>query len=113
MPTYAYMSAVQPGKLQTWMHYVREMKTTYKADLEASRKRMGVKKEEVWLQQMPEGAYAVVHIEAEDVGRVFEQLMTSQEPFDKWFRDRILIEVHGVNPSAPPPPMNEKIMGPA
>lgn len=53
----------------------------------------------------------VVYWEAPDIGAVFAQLMTSQEPFDKWFRDRVLIEVHGMNPSAPPPPMNEKVMG--
>jgi Family of unknown function (DUF6176) len=111
MATYAFASPVLPGKLQTWMHYVREMKTTHKSDLEASRKRMGMIKEEVWIQQMPTGAFAVVYWEAADIGKVFEQLMTSQEPIDKWFRDRILIEVHGMNPSAPPPPMNEKVMG--
>jgi hypothetical protein len=111
METYAFMSPVQPGKVQTWMHYVREMKTTYKADMAASRKQVGMIREEVWLQQMPEGAYAVVYWEAPDIAKVFQQLMTSQKPFDKWFRDRILIEVHGMNPSAPPPPMNEKVMG--
>ena len=111
MATYAFMSPVQPGKLQTWMHYVREMKTTYAAELQASRARMGLMKEEVWLQQAPEGAYAVVYWEASDIARVFQSRMTSQEPFDKWFRDRILVEVHGMNPSAPPPPMNQMVMG--
>lgn len=111
MATYAFMSKLLPGKLQTWMHYVREMKTTYKSDMEASRVRLGVTKEEVWLQQSPEGACAVIYWEAADIGMVFQQLMMSEEPFDKWYRDRILIEVHGMNPSAPPPPMNEKVMG--
>jgi hypothetical protein len=111
MATYAFASAVQPGKLQTWMQYVREMKTTHKADLERSRKRMGLTREEVWLQQMPTGAFAVVYWEAPDIGKVLELMMTSTDPIDVWFRDRILIEVHGVNPAAPPPPMNEKVMG--
>jgi hypothetical protein len=111
MATYAFMSPVRPGKLQTWMHYVREMKTTYKADMAASREKLGLTREEVWLQQAPDTAYAVVYWEAPDIGRVYQTLMTSDDPFDKWFRDRILIEVHGMNPSAPPPPMNEKVMG--
>ena len=72
---------------------------------------IGLMKEEVWLQQAPEGAYAVVYWEASDIARVFQSRMTSQEPFDKWFRDRILVEVHGMNPSAPPPPMNQMVMG--
>ena len=111
MATYAFMSPVQPGKLQSWMHYVREMKTTYKNDMAASRRNLGLTREEVWLQQMPEGAFAVVYWEAPDIAKVFQTLMTSDAPFDKWFRDRILIEVHGMSPSAPPPPMNEKVMG--
>jgi hypothetical protein len=111
MATYAFMSPLVPGKLQTWMHYVREMKTTYRADMEASRKRIGLTREEVWLQQSPDGACAVVYWEAPDIARVFQRLMTSEEPFDRWFRDRILVEVHGMNPAAPPPPMNEKVMG--
>ncbi|MEO7222434.1 MAG: hypothetical protein ABIY37_08175 [Devosia sp.] len=111
MATYAFMSPVLPGKLQTWMHYVREMKSTYQADLAASRRRMGLTKEEVWLEQMPTGAYAVVYWEAPDIAAVYQQMMTSDEPIDRWFRDRILVEVHGINPAAPPPPMNEKILG--
>jgi hypothetical protein len=111
MASYAFMSPLVPGKLQTWMQYVRDMKTTYRSEFEASRKRLGLTKEEVWLQHSPEGACAVVYWEAADIPRVFRDLMTSNEPFDKWFRDRVLIEVHGMNPSAPPPPMNEKIVG--
>ena len=111
MATYAFMSPLMPGKLRTWMHYVNEMKTTHKEAMAASRKRVGMAREEVWLQQSPEGACAVVYWEAPDIATVFKQLMTSQEPFDKWFRDRVLIEVHGMNPSAPPPPMYEKVMG--
>jgi hypothetical protein len=103
------MSPVQPGKLQTWMNYVREIKTTHKAARAASRKRMGLVREEVWLQQMPDAAYAVVFWEAPDIAKVFTQMMTSTEPFDRWFRDRVLIEVHGMDP-ARPPPMNDKVM---
>jgi hypothetical protein len=35
--------------------------------------------------------------------------MASTDPFDKWFRDKVLIETHGMSPTAPPP-MNEQIL---
>ena len=111
MAPYAFMSPLVPGKLQTWMQYVREMKTTYRSDMEASRRRIGLSREEVWLQQSPTGACAVIVWEAPDISVVFKELMTSEQPFDRWFRDHVLIEVHGMNPGAPPPPLNEKVMG--
>jgi hypothetical protein len=38
-------------------------------------------------------------------------MMASEEPFDRWFREHVLMEVHGFDPKAPPPPFNEKVMG--
>src|SRR5690242_10229660 len=57
MATYAFASPVQPGKLRTWIHYVQEMKTTHRDEMAASRQRLGLTREEVWLQQMPDAAY--------------------------------------------------------
>jgi hypothetical protein len=111
MATYAFVNPILPNNVQTWKDRVKEMTTTRKADLQASRKRVGLTREEVWLQQTPAGPVAVVYLEAPDIGKVFEAFLTSQDPFDKWFRDKLLIDIHGMNPSAPPPPMNERILG--
>ena len=51
------------------------------------------------------------HLEANDIGKVFEALMTSQQPFDQWFREKILVEAHGMDPASPPPPLNQQILG--
>jgi hypothetical protein len=80
-----------------------------RAEYDASRARVGVTTERVWLQATPMGDFAVVYLEAADIGKVFEGFLTSQDPFDQWFRDKILIGVHGMDPTAPPPPMNEPI----
>jgi hypothetical protein len=107
---YAFFNPIKPGKTAAWKGYVEEMKTTRQADMQASRSKIGLK-EEVWLQHTPMGDFAVIYWEAPDIGKAFGHLMTSQEPFDKWFRDKILIEVHGMDPAAPPPPRNEAILG--
>ena len=52
----------------------------------------------------------MVFWEAPDISRVFQHFMTSTEPLDQWFRDKILVEVHGMSPTAPPPPLNEQIL---
>jgi hypothetical protein len=79
------------------------------AEFKASRDRVGLK-ERVWLQHTPQGDLAVVFWEAQDIPKVFQTLMTSTHPFDVWFRDKILTDIHGIAPGGPPPPMNEEIL---
>jgi hypothetical protein len=62
---------------------------------EASRRRLGIARESVWIQPTPAGDVAVVYVEADDLSTVFEGLATSEEPFDRWFR-AYAREVHGV-----------------
>jgi hypothetical protein len=35
--------------------------------------------------------------------------MKSETPFNKWFRNKILVEIHGMNLSKPPP-MNKLVL---
>lgn len=109
MANYAFLTPVKAGTRDEWRRVVGELKGARSAEVKASRDRMGLTKEEVWLQETPMGDFAVVYFEAPDIGKVFHDMLTSEEPFDKWFRDKVLIGVHGMDPNAPPPPMNERI----
>lgn len=109
MAQYAFCTPILPGKLETWKKYVAEMKGARKAELAASRQKAGLKQEQVWLQHTPNGDFAVVYWEADDIAKVFQNFMASTDPFDTWFRDKVLIETHGMSPTAPPP-MNEQIL---
>lgn len=111
MAKYAFITPVKDGKVADWKRYLSEMKGARSAEFKASRQAVGVSKEEVWLQHTPMGDFAVVYLEAPDIAKVFRQLLTSDAPFDKWFRDKVLVEVHGMDPAGPPPPMNEMILG--
>jgi hypothetical protein len=112
MSHYAFIAPIKPGKVDDWKDRIQEMTTTRAAEMQASRQRFGLEKEEVWLQHTPMGDFAVVYLEAPEVEGVLSKMMTSQDPFDSWFRDNVLIDVHGMDPSAPLPPTNETIMGP-
>jgi hypothetical protein len=110
MAYYAFFNPVRPGKVADWKRYISEMTGPRKADMAATRRKAGLNQERVWLQAMPAGDFAVVFWDADDVGKVFQHFMSSNDPFDVWFRDKILVEVHGMSPTAPPPPMNEAIL---
>jgi len=109
MADYAFVQPVTAGKMDSWKGYIQEMKGPRNHELKESRKKAGLTVERVWLQRTPMGDFAVVYWEAKDIGKVFETLMKSDTPFDKWFREKILIEVHGMDFSKPMV-MNELIL---
>jgi hypothetical protein len=74
-----------------------------RADYEASRKRLGITSESVWIQATPTGTVAVVHLVADDLEAAFTGLATSEDSFDQWFRTHCL-EVHGLDLRTPFPP---------
>jgi hypothetical protein len=72
----------------------------------ASRERLGMYKEQVWIEHTPQGDLEVGYFEAQDVGRVFELMGASQEPYDVWFR-QFVMDTSGIDLTAPlpgPPP---------
>jgi hypothetical protein len=101
MRTYAFAVPILPGKTQAWLNYINELTGSRKEDWKLSRKRYGLTVEQVWLQSTPQGDMAVVRIETDDPGKFFENLMKSNEPFDKWFREKVLTECHGMSASQP------------
>lgn len=109
MASYGFVQPVLPGKLDLWKQYLAELKGSRSNDLKASRQRLGLTTEHVWLQKTHMGDFAIVYWEAADIGKVFEAFMTSTDPFDVWFRDKVLTEVHGMDFTKPPPPLNEQV----
>ena len=106
MAYYAFINPVITGKMDLWKNYITEMNGPRNHERKESRKKAGLTVERVWLQHTPMGDFAVVYWEAKDISKVFEVLMKSDEPFDKWFREKVLVEVHGMDFSKPMP-MNE------
>ena len=66
-----------------------------KAAFEDARRRAGITREAVWIQATPNGDVVVVYTEADDLDSAFKTIATSDDPFDRWFRDHVR-QVHGV-----------------
>ena len=103
--TIAFTIPILPGKTETDR---REMRSCQEGERAAgfaeSRREHGVTREAVWIQPGPDGDRVVVYLEAGDLQGAFAGMGTSDDPFDRWFRDHVR-EVHGVDLAAgfPPP----------
>ena len=105
MPAIGFIAPLFPGKTETdriamtscWRG---ERKEAYGA----SRQRLGITREAIFIQPTPGGDVAVVYWEADDVEAALKGMATSQDPFDAWFRDHVR-DVHGINveDGFPPP----------
>jgi hypothetical protein len=71
---------------------------------ESSRRRLGITREAVFIQPTPNGDVAIVYWEADDLEAALKGMATSEDGFDRWFRDHVR-EVHGLNveDGFPPP----------
>ena len=49
----------------------------------------------MWIQSGPTGDMVVVYMEADDLEAALKTVASSEEPFDRWFRDHVR-EVHGI-----------------
>ena len=104
MPTIAFAAPLLPGKTDVDRAALASCASgDRRADHEASRKRAGITREAVWIQSTPGGDVAVVLIEAPDIQAAMGALATSEEPFDRWFREHVL-EVHGMDMTEESPP---------
>jgi len=58
-----------------------------KKDYEKSFKDRKIKKQAVYLQQLPGSSTLIIYIEADDAGKALSDLSTSMAPFEVWFKD--------------------------
>lgn len=89
-----------PGKEEAWRRLYQELSGSRCPEHEESRRRLGITRECVWVAQILQGEIAIVHLEAKEPERVFQQLAASDLPFDRWFRQQ-LMEFHGFDVTHP------------
>lgn len=105
MQTIAFAAPMLPGKTEADREALASCGSgDRRAEHQASRKRAGIARESVWIQSTPAGDVAVVVVEAPDVQAAMGSLATSEDPFDRWFREHIK-DVHGMDLAEgfPPP----------
>ena len=94
MQTTCMAVPIRPGKRETWKRFIAELNGPRRAAYEASRRRMGIRREAAWLQEDP--PMCIVQIDADDPERASRELRESNDPFDRWFREQVL-DIHGLD----------------
>jgi hypothetical protein len=105
MQSVAFAAPILPGRTDDDREAMRScVEGERRPAYEASRARHGIRREAVWIQPTPAGDVAVVYMEADDLTTAFVGLGSSDDEFDRWFRD-ILQSIHGINlqDGFPPP----------
>ncbi len=110
MATYAFAMPILPGKTEDLKRYAREAMGPRRDEYQKSSQKMGLEIEQVWIQHTPQGDIVVVRWETDDPTRIFEQGMKSNDPYDVWFREKVIFECLGVDPDGPLPQINEQIV---
>ena len=104
MASLAFILPVIPGKEQTDREVLdRFVNGDEKEAFAAWHRSHGVRRHAVWHQTTPNGTVAIVLLEADDTEAALRGAATSQEPFDRRFRDWVK-DVHGVDLANDPPP---------
>jgi len=104
MAEFSFVAPIVKGKTEAWRQALAEIKGARKAAHAESRKKLGITREHVSLQPTPMGDVVVVHMIAPDQN-VIGAMMTSTSEFDTWFRKAVLVDAHGFDPKATPPPV--------
>ena len=107
MPSTVFAVPVLAGKTEAWKSAVAEMTGPRRNEYIEARRKLGITKEVVCLQQTPHGDYVCVYLEAGNVSRILQDMMGATDPFHQWFVEAVLKDAHGMDPSQPPPPANE------
>jgi hypothetical protein len=105
---YALVAPILEGQEDAWKDLVAEI-TGPRAEAHAQAyAKLGVTKENVWLQKAPEGSAAVVYMEGNDLENLMAREFASDDPHVQWFTEQ-LAAVHGFDPEAEPLPPNELV----
>jgi hypothetical protein len=110
MAVVAMVLPLLPGKLASWREGMEQIAGPRRNEFSTSRKRQGVTRERIWLQQTPQGNLEILYLEVDDPARAFEDIATSQEPFDVWLRQSVL-DNYGLDLTQPMPgPLPELVL---
>jgi hypothetical protein len=102
MAALAMVLPILPGKTESWRRGVTEMAGPRRPEFGTARRRQTVTRQRGWLQQTPQGDMEILYFEVDDPARLFQDVATSQEPFDRWLRQFVL-EHCGLDLSQPMP----------
>ena len=104
MPSTLIWLPLKPGQTEATRAFAAECIGPRYAEYDASERRIGIHAENWYLQHTPTGDTFVIVIEGPDLNASVAAFVASQDPFDVWFKQRML-ELTGIDFSAVPPEM--------
>ena len=107
MATMLFALPIKPGQTEAARSFAQECIGPRYAEYDASEQRIGIRVENWYLQRNPAGQFFTIHVEGPDLMSSLGAFISSREPFDLWFKERML-DLTGVDLNAGPPP-NEMI----
>jgi hypothetical protein len=81
---------VKPGESDAVRAFTQECVGERYADFDASERRIGLRRESWHLLSTPGGDQFVFYIEGADLASSVSAFVASQDPFDMWFKERVL-----------------------
>lgn len=101
MPSSALVLLIVPGKLDAWRELVGQCNDG-NPDYVDSRQRLGIIREQNFLQGNEGEEYVIYYLEAENLDEAMIGMGVSLDPFDHWFRLQVK-EIHDLILVDPPP----------
>ena len=96
MPGIVLTFPILASKVEAWRRFCQELSGSQLQTYIVSRRRLGITSERMVLIETTFGATSVITLEAPDFDSVLTQILSSNLPFDRWYRERMQ-EIHGVN----------------
>ena len=84
------VAPVLPGQSEAWRRFVQEMTGLRRHEYEASRRRLGVASEWIWLVEARSGVTAVIAVRAAQPEQIMAGIAASDQPFDHWYCQQLL-----------------------
>jgi hypothetical protein len=103
----AFFVPILPGKLDDARTFADALIGSRRTEFDSAQ--ATVTKESWFIQETPMGAFIIVYFQAPDVDAVFNGLAASSEPFDVWFKERVL-EITGVDCNEPMPSSPKQVL---
>jgi hypothetical protein len=103
--TLMVITPVRLGASEAWRRYLQELTTSRRHDLEAACQRWGIIREQVWLIETLKGTVTIILVVTNKPEIVVERLVAGELPFERQFREQLLIaqgvDLTNLSPPAP------------
>jgi hypothetical protein len=96
MPGIVLTFPIVPGMVEAWRRFCQELSGSRRQAYEGSRRKLGITRERLALVETAYGSAAVTTLEGADMAQALGQIISSDLPFDRWYRERVR-ELYGVN----------------